>query len=103
VEQLEAAVRLLVKEVAMAVLLAALMEEAAALMVLMVLMAAEEAEAAEAGVDVSAATGEAASPCAAAIAAASADSFGRVPLPLATRASEGGNGVLAVSTSDCPL
>jgi hypothetical protein len=99
VEQLEAAVRLLVKEVAMAVLLAALMEEAAALMVL---MAAEEAEAAEAGVDVSAATGEVASPCAAAIAAASADSFGRVPLPLATRASEGGNGVLAVSTSDCP-
>jgi hypothetical protein len=99
VEQLEAAVRLLVKEVAMAVLLAALMEEAAALMVL---MAAEEAEAAEAGVDVSAATGEAASPCAAAIAAASADSFGRVPLPLATRASEGGNGVRAVSTSGCP-
>jgi hypothetical protein len=99
VEQLEAAVRLLVKEVAMAVLLAALMEEAAALMVL---MAAEEAEAAEAGVDVSAATGEATSSCAAAIAAASADSFGRVPLPLATRASEGGNGVLAVSTSDCP-
>jgi hypothetical protein len=99
VEQLEAAVRLLVKEVAMAVLLAALMEEAAALMVL---MAAEEADAAEAGVDVSAATGEAASPCAAAIAAASADSFGRVPLPLATRASEGGNGVRAVSTSGCP-
>jgi hypothetical protein len=99
VEQLEAAVRLLVKEVAMAVLLAALMEEAAALMVL---MAAEEAEAAEAGVDVSAATGDAASPCAAAIAAASADSFGRVPLPLATRASEGGNGVLAVSTLGCP-
>ena len=83
----------------MAVLLAALMEEAAALMVL---MAAEAAEAAEAGVDVSAATGEATSPCAAAIAAASADSFGRVPLPLATRASEGGNGVLAVSTSGCP-
>jgi hypothetical protein len=99
VEQLEAAVRLLVKEVAMAVLLAALMEEAAALMVL---MAAEAAEAAEAGVDVSAATGDAASPCAAAIAAASADSFGRVPLPLATRASEGGNGVLAVSTLGCP-